>query len=353
MIRLLAGLLALSILSPDLVDINTADQRILETLPGIGPARAAAIVEIRESCGPFLAVADLELVPGIGPATVAGLTDLVKVDTLPGALSDTMHWLAEGDLEDALLTMTFLDVGQGDAILIEAAGGESWLFDGGPDPGGPVEPPVVFRLLQMDIDTLDVVAFSHPHADHIGGLPSVLRQFTVLSVLDPGMEYSSFIYEDLLRSALDGGSDYRLMEEESLYNLSPEVTAQVISVGSGADLSMNESSAVLLVSCGEFTALLTGDIGEEAERTLTPAAMPLTVLKVPHHGSRFSAFPFYLRRLRPQFAVISCGRRNSFGHPAPAVLEMYDELGSEILRTDEAGTIVVQTDGRFVSIEYP
>lgn len=181
----------------------------------------------------------------------------------------------------------------------------------------------------------------------------MLRQFTVLSVLDPGMEYSSFIYEDLLRSVLDQGSDYGLMEEGSLYDLSPSVTVEVVSVGSGTDLSMNEASAVLLVSCGDFTTLLTGDIGEEAERILTPTAMPLTVLKVPHHGSRFSAFPFYLRRLRPQFAVISCGRRNSFGHPAPSVLEIYDELGSEILRTDEAGTIVVQTDGRSVSIEHP
>jgi competence protein ComEC len=353
MIRVSVALFFLSILSPDLVDINTADTSLLETLPGIGPAKAEAIVEFRDTFGPFLTIGDLDLVTGIGPATVAGLADLVTVGTTEGNLADTLHWLPETAPADTLLTLSFLDVGQGDAILIEAADGETWLFDGGPEPGGPLEPPVVFRLAQLGVDTIDVLAFSHPHSDHIGGLPSVVRRFTVLSVLDPGMPYQSFVYEDLLQASLDAGSAYRLMEEGAEYSLSPSVTARVIHAGAGGDLSVNESSAVILISCGSFTALLTGDIGDDTERLLTPRATPVTVLKVPHHGSAGSAFPPYLRSLRPQIAVVSCGRRNSFGHPAPTVLDLYLLLGSEILRTDEAGTIVVHTDGRSFGIGYP
>jgi competence ComEA-like helix-hairpin-helix protein len=353
MIRVSVALLILSILSPDLVDINTADTDLLETLPGIGPAKAEAIVGFRETFGPFLTIEDLDLVAGIGPATVAGLADLVTVGTPGGSLADTLHWLSEEEPAETLLTLSILDIGQGDAILIEAAYGETWLFDGGPDPGGPLEPPVVFRLTQLGVDTIDVLAFSHPHSDHIGGLPSVVRRFTVLSVLDPGMSYQSFVYEDLLQASLDAGCAYRIMESGVVYSLSDCVTAEVIHLGVGGDLSVNESSAVMLVSCGSFTALLTGDIGDDAERLLTPQATPVTVLMVPHHGSAGSAFPPYLRSLRPQIAVISSGRRNSFGHPAPTVLDLYLDLGSEILRTDEAGTIVVHTDGRSFGIGYP
>jgi competence protein ComEC len=350
----IGALLFLSILSPDLVNINTADTDLLETLPGIGPVKAEAIVEFRDTFGPFLSIGDLDLVTGIGPATVTSLADLITVGTPTGTLfSDTLHWIQETAPAETLLTLSFLDVGQGDAILIEAEGGETWLFDGGPDPGGPLEPPVILRLTQLGIDTIDVLAFSHPHADHIGGLPSVLRRFTVLSVLDPGMSYASFEYESLLQASLEAGCAYRFMEQGTVYSLSPLVTAEVLFAGTGTDLSVNESSAVILLSCGSFTALLTGDIGEDSERLLTPSATPVTVLKVPHHGSAGSAFPPYLRRLRPQLALISCGRRNSFGHPAPVVLDIYLGLGAEILRTDEAGTIVVHTDGRSFCIGYP
>jgi competence protein ComEC len=348
---ILAILLSLSLLSNDLIDINTADEWALMELPGIGPVKASKIVEYRTIYGPFMEISELEYVSGIGPGTVSALEELVFIDSSFSAAADTFHWMAEVDSLSPSLIVSYLDVGQGDAILLEAVGGKNLLFDGGPDAGGPLEPPVVFRLRELGVDTIDILSFSHPHADHVGGLASVMRNFTVFEVLDPGMPFSSWLYEDFLNSVIDEGCDYRFLETGMQFQLSPTVTVTVVSVGTGEiNLDLNENSAILRITCGNFSTLLTGDMEEESERTLAPTAMPVTVLKVPHHGSLTSIFPPYLRQLSPQVAVFSAGRNNSFGHPHPRVIEIYRELGSEILRTDTQGTIVVQTDGEVFSI---
>ncbi|MCK4806738.1 MAG: helix-hairpin-helix domain-containing protein [Candidatus Aegiribacteria sp.] len=348
---ILAILLSFSLLSNDNVNINTADEETLQVLPGIGPVRASNIVEYRTLFGPFMELSELEYVSGIGPGTVTMLEDLVFIDTSLVTAADTLHWIERVDSLSAVLIVSYLDVGQGDAILVEAVGGETLLFDGGPDAGGPLEPAVVFRLRELEVDTIDILSFSHPHADHVGGLASVMRSFTVLQVLDPGMPFSSWLYEDFLNSVMEEGCDYGFLETGMTFQLSPAVTVCVVYLGSeGADLNINESSALLRITCGNFSTLLTGDMEEESERTCTPEALPVTVLKVPHHGSLTSVFPPYLRRLSPQIAVFSAGRNNSFGHPHPRVIEIYRELGSEIVRTDTEGTIVVQTDGEVFSI---
>ncbi|MCD4701385.1 MAG: helix-hairpin-helix domain-containing protein [Candidatus Aegiribacteria sp.] len=348
---ILAILLSFSLLSNDYVNINTADEEALQVLPGIGPVKASSIVAYRSLFGPFMELSELEYVSGIGPGTVAMLEDLVFIDTSLISAADTLHWIEKVDSLSPALIVSYLDVGQGDAILVEAVGGQTLLFDGGPDARGPLEPSVVYRLLELDVDTIDILSFSHPHADHVGGLASVMRNFTVLEVMDPGMPFSSWLYEDFLNSVMDEGCDYRFLEAGMTFQLSPVVTVCVVYLGSeGADLNINESSALLRITCGNFSTLLTGDMEEESERNCTPDALPVTVLKVPHHGSLTSIFPPYLRRLSPQAAVFSAGRNNSFGHPHPRVIEIYRELGSEILRTDTQGTIVVQTDGEVFSI---
>ena len=353
MIAIFAVLLSFSLLSPDSIDINTATIDELLSLPGIGPVKAESIIEFRELYGNFVEISDLEYVPGIGPGTIARIEDLIFITPSGNTLTDTLHWLPETDVTEPLLTMYFLDIGQGDAILIEASGGETWLFDGGPNSETGIVPTVVTRLHALGIDTLDTVAYSHPHADHIGGLASVLRIFEVLRVIDPGMDYASYVYEDLLEAVMEEECPFSLFHENDVYNLSPFVSITVISMGTEEEnLSVNENSAILLVTCGDFSCLLTGDMEEQGEMVLTPTAEPLTVLKVPHHGSNTSLFMPWLRIIRPQFAIIQVGRDNRFGHPSPAALEVYSYLDSEILRTDLHETIVVRTDGSAVSITY-
>ena len=345
-------LLFLSLLSNDPVNINTADKQTLQTLPGIGPDKAAGIIEYRNRYGPFGDISELEYVTGISRGTITSLEDMICTDSSLVPKPDTLHWMPEVDsLLSPYLVASYLDVGQGDAILLQATGGGTMLFDGGPDGGGAIEPSVVFRLRKMNVDTIDILAFSHPHADHIGGLAAVIRNFTVLKVLDPGMSFASWVYEDLLNSIADYGCEYGFLEQGMTFQLSPFVTVTVVSVGSNeTDLNINENSAIIRITCGNFSTLLTGDMEEGLERTLTSGALPVTVLKVPHHGSLTSIFPPYLRKLGPQVAIFSAGRNNSFGHPHPFVIEIYSNMGSEILRTDTQGTIVVQTDGEVFSI---
>jgi len=348
---IMAILLSFSLLTDDIIDINTASEETLQMLPGIDQIKASSIVEYRTIYGPYMEISELEYVSGIGPGTVSMLEGLVFADSTLARTADTQHWIDKADSLSPVLIVSYLDVGQGDAILIEAVGGKTMLFDGGPDACGPLEPPVIYRLHELNVDTIDILAFSHPHADHIGGLASVMRNFAVLKVLDPGMYFSSWVYEDFLNSVMYTGCDYGFLEEGMILPLSSNVSVRVESAGSDeADLNINESSALLRITCGDFSTLLTGDMEEESERTLTPCTLPVTVLKVPHHGSLTSVFPPYLRRLSPQVAVFSAGRNNSFGHPHPRVIEIYRELGSEILRTDTQGTIVVQTDGEVFSI---
>ncbi|MBN1435010.1 helix-hairpin-helix domain-containing protein [Candidatus Fermentibacterales bacterium] len=355
----MAGLLVLlvlsSLLDPAPLDLNAASVSDLERLPGIGESKAAAIVEHRRAFGPFLEMTDLLDVPGIGEATLATLEGLVTVVPSPGisALSDTTHWLSEGGLADTLLTVAFLDVGQGDAILLAAEGGQTWLVDGGPDEGGPVLPAVVLRLMEAGFASLDIVALSHPHEDHIGGLDDVIGMFSPRKLLDPGLDFYSPVYEQLLRVALERGLEYELLCHRDTFELSDSVELVVMTASGrsgAAGLDANELGAVMLVSCGRASLLLTGDVGEAAERLIFEDMGPVTVLKVPHHGSVGSLFAPFFRRLRPQYSIISVGRDNPFGHPHPDVVGLLEQLSSTVLRTDRAGTIFVRTDGSRIEI---
>jgi competence protein ComEC len=347
--------LALSLLEEPPLDLNAAEGWQLERLPGIGEHRAGSIIEYRERFGPFLELDDLLDVPGIGPSTLEGIEDLVTLSEADSgsALSDTLHWLHHAEIADTMLTVAFIDVGQGDATLLSARGGETWLIDGGPDDGGPITPAILARLWQMGIDSIDVVALSHPHADHIGGLVEVIESLHVTRMLDPGLDFYSPVYELLLISAYESGLEYALLDSGDVFQLSDSVRLEVISMRAregSTEIDANELSAAMLVSCGSFSLFLAGDIGTPAEMHIFGDTRSVNVLKVPHHGSVSSVFEPFMRRLRPQLAVISVGRNNPFGHPHPTTLELLQELGATVLRTDSAGTIFVRTDGRAIQL---
>jgi competence protein ComEC len=335
--------LLLSPLRPEPLDINSASSWQLESLPGIGPVTAARIVDFRETFGPFPAVEGLLEVSGIGESTLAALDGLVTA----GA------WLPESEPDSVLLEMLFLDVGQGDAILLLPSSGTPCLVDGGPDAGGPLVPPVIRALREAGVDSVPMVILTHPHSDHVGGLAQVVRSCGVELVMDPMLEHVSPLYEALLLALLDEGTEYRPLLPGDSLRLSRAVLLRAVCVNgrtsggteAGEGLSVNDRGAVLMVECGDFAALLTGDIEEPAERLMAPELPPVAVIKVPHHGSATSLFGPFLDRVRPQLAVICCGAENPFGHPHPAAVEAYRSRGADVLRTDRCGTIVVATDG--------
>ncbi len=337
-----------TLLDPAPLDLNLASEAELSRLEGIGSVTASAIVEYRESISPFASVDELIYVSGIGSSTLERLMPYIEVTT-EDAQAEVSHYLREGSPSDTLLTVIFLDIGNGDAIFLQAEN-TRWLIDSGPPGEGAIRAPVVQRLRECGIDSLSVVAFTHPHADHIGGCMDALEVFHCEMLIDPGIDFSSSVYEELLQYAYDTDCGYSVLSGGDSWDLSDEVTIEVVWLERGAG-SPNEASAVYQIRCGKFVLLLTGDIEIETIMRMTSSQTPVTVMKVPHHGSRSSLFPPWFRKTSPQFAIFCCGRDNPFGHPHRDVVEAWESTGAGILRTDRQGNIFLYTDGESINFK--
>ena len=336
-----------TLFDPTPLDLNNASVFDLARLHGIGNATASAIIEYRENISTFASIEELLFVSGIGLSTLETIYPFIAVSNQSVPV-DTSHYLSSTILQDTLLTVVFLDIGNGDAILLQTEE-TTWLIDGGPPGNGAVRAPVVYRLMESGIDSLSVVAFTHPHSDHIGGCRDALEIFHCDTLYDPGIDHASPVYEDLLQYAYDSETEYFILSGDEKWKLSEDVALEVIWLQKDAG-NPNDASAIYLVTCREFSMLLTGDIENSVIMQITQQQTPVTVMKVPHHGSRTSLFPPWFRKCNPQFAVFCCGRDNPFGHPHSEVIEGWKTTNCDILRTDELGNIFLYTDGE--SINY-
>jgi competence protein ComEC len=235
---------------------------------------------------------------------------------------------------------TFIDVGQGDAILVSTSDGRHMLVDGGPRLAGPS---LAARLVELGVKHLDVLVSTHPHEDHIGGLADVLDAVTVGRVIDSGKVHASATYERYLTTIDEKNIPFALGRANDRFRLGDARVSILWPTGALAE-DVNDSSIVLRVDYGESSALLTGDIGPDVEQYLAEqqALNRVVLLKVAHHGSRRSTIPEFLRRARPRVAVIECAAGNSYGHPH------YETLARLILnqvltyRTDQHGEVAVR-----------
>ncbi len=256
-------------------------------------------------------------------------------------------WAVYLALPSGVLTVAFLDVGQGDAIFIEAPGGNQLLIDGGR--GGQVLAELA-RLMPWFDRSLDAVMASHPDADHIGGLVSVLNNFHVAYVFDSGGESATQIYQTY-RRVIEAQKPTRLvLRRGAKIVLGQGVSFTVLSPsGAAANDQTNETSIIGRLDYGRNSVLLTGDAPGYVENRLIfqglSSELPAEILKVSHHGSKNSSSPLFIEAVGPRYAVISVGATNPYGHPHPSVLERFKEAGSRILRTDKDGTIIFTGDG--------
>ncbi|HKZ06416.1 MAG TPA: ComEC/Rec2 family competence protein, partial [Methylomirabilota bacterium] len=253
---------------------------------------------------------------------------------------------------DARLRVTFLDVGQGDAALVEVPGGHRLLVDGGP--GGAARFDVGERIVapflwNRGVGRLDVVAVTHPDADHSGGLPAVLRGLTVGEVWENGRWPAG---HEVVVAALDRARVPRRVLAAGQRLRVGEAVVTVLNPGGPhgpppPSAGENDHSLVLRLDWRGVSLLLTGDLTAGGEETLLDGRAPLaaTVLKVGHHGSRTSTGERLVNASRPVAAVISVGPRNPFRHPAPEVVARLAHSGARVYRTDRDGAVIVETDG--------
>lgn len=243
------------------------------------------------------------------------------------------------------LKVHFIDVGQADCILLQCDG-ESLLIDGGNVDDSDL---VVSYLLEQKVETLDYVVNTHAHEDHVGGLAGVLAVFETKAVWCPVTEYSTKCFSDFAKYADQQRLELICPEPGSTYSLGGAEITVLGPVGEGYDT--NNTSLVLRVDYGVTSFLFTGDAETVSENDILDAGYDVsaTVLKVGHHGSSTSTGYRWLREVQPEFAVISCGTDNSYGHPHEEVLSRLRDADVTLYRTDMQGHIVCTSDGQSVS----
>ena len=286
------------------------------------------------------------------------------------AAAAVILWVGVLRLPDGRLHVTFLDVGQGDAILIQTPDGKRLLIDGGPDPT--LLPAALARRLAPWERRLDLVALSHPDEDHLAGLLPILRAYRVGLILDThlprpspsGQAWNALITQLQPLEQGGPGMEGAMHNTHSVPRVVYPVPGTTLGLGRGVQLQVlqpgeallagtaaddNNNSLVLRLSWGKASFLLTGDLQSEGEaRLLRQQDLPLqsTILKVAHHGAQQATTQRFLDVVRPHIAVISVGADNRFGHPAPEVLARLGAAGAQVWRTDQCGDIELITDGQ-------
>jgi competence protein ComEC len=254
------------------------------------------------------------------------------------------------------LKLTFLDVGQGDSILVEFPGRKKMLVDGGGVPGAAYdigEQVVSPFLWSKGIRRLDYLVLTHAHPDHMNGLLAVTRNFRIGEFWEAFSPLANPVYDELKSGLRPSVIQKRVFQgfryqegEVRLEALNPEAEDPFVGTIS------NEDSLVLRVSLGTISFLLAADIGLPAESKILEKGLEVRsqVLKSPHHGSRSSSSAPFLEKVRPQIIVITASRNNPYGVPHREVLDLYESVGAKILRTDERGAVEISSDGRTISI---
>jgi len=252
------------------------------------------------------------------------------------------------------LEVDFLDVGQGDAILIKAPSGQNILIDGGPDKT------VIKRLaenLPFYDKQIDLMILTHAHDDHVTGLIDVLKRYKVKRILYTGAVHNAPNYLAWLNLVRDKKVPLTIIDKEQTINLGAEVELKILypteSFLNKTLADLNDSSIIIKLIYGQSKFLLTGDAGLEVEKKLiaSDADLSAEVLKVGHHGSQYSTSEEFLDKVKSKIAVIMVGKDNDFGHPNLRIIKRLERLGADIFRTDLNGTVKILSDGEKIEIK--
>ncbi|MCM3698446.1 ComEC/Rec2 family competence protein [Paenibacillus macerans] len=257
-----------------------------------------------------------------------------------------LHSSADGDSDNSLRVI-FLDVGQGASQLLISPSGKTMLIDAG---NNSEEQHMLDYLREYGVTRLDIVIGSHPDADHIGGLDRVIENVDVGQIYMPKVSSNTKTFESLLRAIRGKGLKVKTAKAGLALDWDEQVRVDMIAPVTMTD-DNNNMSAVVKVSYGDTSFLLTADAERESEGAMIDSGADLRadVLLVGHHGSKSSTSPRFLDRVRPEYAVIQVGD-NSYGHPTKTVLDRLAKQRIRVYRNDLQGTVEIDSDGRELQI---
>lgn len=260
-------------------------------------------------------------------------------------------WYAVYSEGKDILTVAFLNVGQGDAIFIEAPGGNQVLIDGGKGDRVLSE---LSRVMPFYDRSVDLIVATHPDADHIGGLPEVLESFKVAAVMESGNLSDTAFYKEFAKETKMEKAGEIIAKGGQRISLGGGAYLDVLfPIGNTAGMESNTASVVFKLVYGNTSFLLTGDSPVAVEEYLASRygeGLDVDVLKVGHHGSRTSSSEIFVGYASPQYAIISAGKDNSYGHPHQETLDVLDKFGANIMATYDLGTIIFKSDGEEIRV---
>jgi len=248
------------------------------------------------------------------------------------------------------LTIVFLDVGQGDAIFIEAPNGNQILIDGGSNNAVLRE---LSKIMPFYDRSIDMVIESHPDSDHINGLVEVLHRYKIDAVMESGIQSDTPAYQEIKNIIKEKNIKNILARQGMRINLDNSAYMDILFPDRDVSgLETNMASVIAKLNYGETCFIFTGDSPKAIEQYLVSVygnppsnGLNCQVLKIGHHGSNTSTSESFLGYVNPEYAVISVGKDNKYGHPHQEVLDLLNRFGISILRTDELGTIKLKSDG--------
>jgi len=240
------------------------------------------------------------------------------------------------------LKVHFIDVGQGDSILIQS-GDHDMLVDAGENDQGDT---VVTYLHSQGIDKLDYVIGTHPHSDHIGGLDNVINNFSIGKVILPPVEHTTKTYEDVLDAISSQGLKITKPVVGDSYQLG-NASFQIIAPNGNYADDLNNWSIGIKLTNGSNSFVMCGDVENKAEADICTNGIDISadVLKLGHHGSSTSTGDAFLNKVNPKYAVVSCGMGNSYGHPHQETMDKLSARSIQLFRTDEQGTVIAVSNG--------
>ena len=250
------------------------------------------------------------------------------------------------------LVCHYIDVGQGDSEFVELPNGESMLIDAGPAESGDT---VVNYIQSLGYDRINYLVATHPHSDHIGGMKRVVDSFTIDNVYMPKATATTSSYQNLLKSIQSKGMRITTAKAGTklLRHSQSDLKAEVLAPNSDSYEELNDYSVVIKLTYGKVRLLFMGDATQVSENEMLKKNKNVSadIIKVGHHGSSSSSGEQFVKKVKAQFAIVSVGAGNDYHHPHTKAMNRWKKQGTEVLRTDGCGDLVLSTDGDEFNID--